>query len=50
MPGIDPRIVKHETTTYLDAKMVKQKLHLVNAQKEATTKVEVEKLLKACFI
>jgi hypothetical protein len=50
MPGIDPKIVEHEITTYLDTKPVQQKLHLVNPRKEAAIKVEVEKLLKAGFI
>jgi len=50
MTGIDPKIVEHEITTYLDAKPVWQKLHLVNPRKETTIKVKVEKLLKACFI
>jgi hypothetical protein len=50
MPGIDPKIVEHEITTYLDAKPVRQKLHLDNPRKVATIKVEVEKLLKSSFI
>jgi hypothetical protein len=50
MPGIDPRIVEHEITTYPDAKPVRQKLHLVNPQKATTIKAEVEKLLKVGFI
>jgi len=50
MPGIDPKIVEHEITTYPDAKPVQQKLHLVNPRKAAAIKVEVEKLLKAGFI
>jgi hypothetical protein len=50
MPGIDPKIVEHEITTYPDAKPVRQKLHPVNPKKETTIKVEVEKLLKAGFI
>jgi len=33
MPGIDPRIVKHEIKTYPDVKLVWQKLHLVNPKK-----------------
>jgi hypothetical protein len=33
MPGIDPRIVEHEITTYPDAKPVWQKLHPVNPRK-----------------
>jgi hypothetical protein len=33
MPGIDPRIVEHEITTYPDAKPVRQKLHPVNPKK-----------------
>jgi hypothetical protein len=44
MPGIDPRIVKHEITTYPDAKPVQQKLRLVNPRKAAVVKAEVEKL------
>ena len=50
MPGIDPKIVEHEITMYPDAKPVWQKLRLANLKKAATIKVEVEKLLKACFI
>jgi hypothetical protein len=50
MPGIDPKIVEHEITTYPDAKLVRQKLRLVNPNKAATIKIEVEKLLKAGFI
>jgi hypothetical protein len=50
MPGIDPKIVEHEITTYPDAKPVRQKLHPVNPRKATTIKVEVEKLLKAGFI
>jgi hypothetical protein len=50
MPGIDPKIVEHEITTYPDAKPVQQKLHPVNPRKETTIKVEVEKLLKDDFI
>jgi hypothetical protein len=50
MPGIDPRIIEHEITTYPDAKPVRQKLHPVNPQKAATIKAEVEKLLKVGFI
>jgi hypothetical protein len=50
IPVIDPRIVEHEITTYLNAKLVRQKLHPVNPQKATTIKAEVEKLLKAGFI
>jgi hypothetical protein len=50
MPGIDPKIVEHEITTYPDAKPVRQKLPPVNPKKAAAIKIEVEKLLKACFI
>ena len=50
MPGIYPSIVKHKIWTYLDAKLVRQKLRPVNSCKAETIKVEVEKLLKACFI
>jgi hypothetical protein len=50
IPGIDPKIVEHEITMYLDAKPVQQKLCPVNLRKAAAIKVEVEKLLKAGFI
>jgi hypothetical protein len=50
MPGINPKIVEHEITTYPDAKPVRKKLHPVNPRKEAAIKAEVEKLLKAGFI
>jgi hypothetical protein len=46
MLGIDPRIVKHDIRTYLDAKHFWQKLFLVNPHKEATIKDKVEKLIK----
>jgi hypothetical protein len=50
MPGIDPKIVEHEITTYPDAKPIWQKLCPVNPRKAVAIKVEVEKLLKAGFI
>jgi hypothetical protein len=50
MPGINPKIVENEITTYPDAKLVQQKLHPVNPRKAVVIKVEVEKLLKADFI
>jgi hypothetical protein len=50
MPGIDPRIVEHEITTYPDAKPVQQKLRPVNPRKATTIKADVEKLLQVGFI
>jgi hypothetical protein len=50
MPGIDPKIVEHEITTYSDANPVWKKLRPVNPRKTTTIKVEVEKLLKVGFI
>jgi hypothetical protein len=50
MPGINPKIVEHEITTYPDAKPVQQKLRPVNPKKAAAIKIEVAKLLKAGFI
>jgi hypothetical protein len=50
MPGINPKIVEHEITTYPDAKPIRKKLHPVNPKKEAAIKVEVDKLLKVGFI
>jgi hypothetical protein len=50
MPGINPRIVEHEITTYPDAKLVQMKLRLVNPGKATTIKAGVKKLLKAGFI
>ena len=50
MSGIDPKIVEHEITMYLDAKSVRQKLHPVNPKKATIIKAKVEKLLKEGFI
>jgi hypothetical protein len=50
MSGIDPEIVIHEIKTYLDAKPIRQHLHLVHPRKEAAIRLEVEELLKASFI
>jgi hypothetical protein len=50
MPGIDPKIVEHEITTYPNAKPIRQKIHPVNPRKVVAIKSEVEKLLKAGFI
>ena len=50
MPGIDPRIIKHEINTYLNVKHVRQCLHAVNPRKAPTIKAEIEKLLKVGFI
>ena len=50
MPGIDPSIVVHEIKTYLDAKLVRQRLHQIHQRKAAAIKEKVEKLLRAGFI
>ena len=50
MPGIHPRIIEHEITTYPNAKPVRQKLHPVNPRKAVDIKAEVEKLLQVGFI
>jgi hypothetical protein len=50
MPGIDPRIVKHEIRTYPDANHVQQKLLPVNPCKAMSIKDEVEKPIKVGFI
>jgi hypothetical protein len=50
MPGIDPKIVEHEITTYPDAKPVRQKLCPFNPKKVVAIKIEVEILLKVSFI
>jgi hypothetical protein len=50
MLDINPKIVEHEIATYLDAKPIQQNICLVNPRKEASIKVEVEKLLKSSFI
>jgi hypothetical protein len=42
MLGIDPIIIKHEITTYPDAKLVQKKIHLVYPQKVEAIKDEVE--------
>ena len=50
MPGIDPRIVKHEIKTYPNAKPGQHRLRAVNPRKAPAIKAEIEKLLKASFI
>jgi hypothetical protein len=50
MPGIDPRIVKHEIKTYLDAKPVRKRLRAINPGKASAIKAKVEKLLNVGFI
>jgi hypothetical protein len=50
MHSIDPDIVVHEIKTYMGAKPILQRLHPVHPCKASTTKIEVEKLLKAGFI
>ena len=50
MPGIDPRIIKHEIKTYPNAKPVRQRLRAVNPRKAPVIKAEIEKLLKTSFI
>jgi hypothetical protein len=50
MSGIDLDIVIHEIKTYLDAKPVRQCLHLVHPRKATAIKLKFEKLLKAIFI
>lgn len=46
MTGIEPSIVVHEIQTYLDAKHIRKRLHLIHARKATTIKAEVEILLK----
>ena len=50
MPGIDPWIVEHEIKTYLNVKIIRQKLRVVNLKKAPAIKAEIEKLLKVGFI
>jgi hypothetical protein len=50
MPGIDPDIVVHKIKTYPSTKPILQRLQPVHPCKATTTKIEVEKLLKADFI
>ena len=50
MPRIDPWLVENKIKTYLNVKLVRQKLRVVNPKKTPTIKVEIEKLLKADFI
>ena len=50
IPGIDPRIIKHEIKTYPNAKPVRQRLCAANPRKAPAIKAEIEKLLKAGFI
>jgi hypothetical protein len=50
MSGIDPRIVKNEINTYLNARVIRQHLRVVNLRKAPAIKEEVEKLLNVNFI
>jgi hypothetical protein len=50
IPGIDPRIIEHEFTTYTDAKSFRQNLRSLNPRKAVAINAEVEKLLQDGFI
>jgi hypothetical protein len=50
MPGINSHIVEHEIITYPDAKLVQQRLRVVNPRKAPAIKAEVEKLFNAGFM
>jgi hypothetical protein len=50
IPCIDPDIVVHEIKTYLNAKPIRQRIHLVHPRKVASIKLEVEKILKVGFV
>lgn len=50
MLGIDPWVVEHEIKTYLNVKLVRQKLRVFNPKKVPTIKDKIEKFLKAGFI
>jgi hypothetical protein len=50
MSGIDPHIVEHEITSYLDVNHVQQDILPFNPHKEVTIEAEVEKLIKVGFI
>jgi hypothetical protein len=50
MSGIDPDIIVHEIKTYLNAKLIRQRLHPVHRCKSVAIKLEVEKILKASLI
>jgi hypothetical protein len=50
MPGIDPRIVKHDIKTYSNAKLFQKRLRVVNPQKAPAIEAKVEKLLNVGFI
>jgi hypothetical protein len=50
MPGIHEDIVVHDIKTYLGSKLIQQRLHPMHPHKDATIKLEVEKLLKVGFV
>ena len=50
MSGIDPWIIIHEIKAYVDANLVRQRLHLVHSQKVAASIAKVEEFIKADFI
>ena len=50
MLGINPKIVIHEIKTYLDAKLIRQRLRPIHPWKGTTIKVEADKILRERFI
>ena len=50
MPRIDPWIVDHKIKTYLNVKLVRQKIRVVNPKKPPAIKAKIKKLLKVGFI
>jgi hypothetical protein len=50
IPGTDPNIVLHEIKTYLNSKLVRQRIRPVHPHKVIAINLEVEKLIKVGFV
>lgn len=50
MVGIDPKTLVHEIKYYLNAKPIRQCLHLVHPKTDTAIKVKVENILCVGFI
>jgi len=50
IPGVDPAIITHRSSTFKDARSVAQKKRKLGEEKRITARVEADKLLQVGFI
>ena len=50
LPSVDPQVVVHKLSIYKEARYVSQKKRKLGEERRLAAKVEVDKLLNACFI